>query len=167
MKQIRRCCGIFAHRYNVLTGEEKVEGLQSFPVEVIVCIWTPPMFKITDCVVSYCWILVCSLFGVFYLLYWTQITVMVDDEQKNCRRELTACTAHNFPTHRWIKIVCGSHSAFCKWLPNEIPLRVVFLIVQHEGVINFKRKSAPGILKTCNLSNGTTFTPIHLVTLSL
>jgi hypothetical protein len=24
MKQIRRCCGIFAHRYNVLTGKENL-----------------------------------------------------------------------------------------------------------------------------------------------
>ncbi len=26
--------------------------------------------------------------------------------------------------------ICGSHSAFCKWLPNEKPLQVVFSLVQ-------------------------------------
>ncbi len=116
-----------------------------------------------------------TLWGILFIC--TQIMVMVDDEQNNCfnlrsekliyKIKFTVCMAQNLPTHRWIKIILGSHSAFCKWLPNEIPLRVVFSIVQHEGVIIFKRKSAPGILKTCNLSIGTTFRPIHLMTLSL
>jgi hypothetical protein len=38
----------------------------------------------------------------------------------------TACTAHKFHTHQWIKIIRGSHSAFWKWLPNEIPLRFFY-----------------------------------------
>ena len=63
--------------------------------------------------------------------------------------------------------ICGSHSAFCKWLPNEIPLRAVILKVWPEdsGFLNWKK--APGILKTYDLPIGITFRLIHLVTPSL
>jgi hypothetical protein len=60
--------------------------------------------------------------------------------------------------------ICGSHSAFCKWLPNEIPLRAVILKVWSEdsGFLNWKK--APRILKTYDLLIGITFRLIHLVT---
>ncbi len=65
------------------------------------------------------------------------------------------------------KKICGSHSAFCKWLPNEIPLRAVILKVWPEDSGFLKWKKASGILKTYNLPIGITFRLIHLVTPSL
>ena len=68
----------------------------------------------------------------------------------HCGRELAAGTASVLPTHRWIKMICGSYSAFCKWLPNEIPLWAVILKIGPEdsGFLNWKKLPKYLILTT-------------------